>query len=96
MEVGYDLGLPNLADQLGAYYVGNAATHRLITIGVSKACNARVFGTSLVVGSLMMLTRQPSLTAWPPSTHSLCLYMMFCTVIFACSHRRSIFPRPTL
>ncbi|BEJ01861.1 hypothetical protein CcaverHIS631_0605430 [Cutaneotrichosporon cavernicola] len=27
----------------GAYYVGNAATHRLITIGVSKACNARVF-----------------------------------------------------
>lgn len=28
----------------GAYYVGNAATHRLITIGVSKACNARVFG----------------------------------------------------
>jgi hypothetical protein len=46
MEVGYDLGLPNLADQLGAYYVGNAATHRLITIGVSKACNARVFGTS--------------------------------------------------
>lgn len=31
----------------GAYYVGNAATHRLITIGVSKACNARVFGTSL-------------------------------------------------
>ena len=31
----------------GAYYVGNAATHRLITIGVSKACNARVFGESL-------------------------------------------------
>ena len=31
----------------GAYYVGNAATHRLITIGVSKACNARVFGGSL-------------------------------------------------
>ena len=30
----------------GAYYVGNAATHRLITIGVSKACNARVFGMS--------------------------------------------------
>jgi hypothetical protein len=29
----------------GAYYVGNAATHRLITIGISKACNARVFGT---------------------------------------------------
>lgn len=28
----------------GAYYVGNAATHRLITIGISKACNARVFG----------------------------------------------------
>lgn len=28
----------------GAYYVGNAATHRLITIGVSRACNARVFG----------------------------------------------------
>jgi acetyl esterase/lipase len=28
----------------GAYYVGNAATHRLITIGVSKATNARVFG----------------------------------------------------
>lgn len=28
----------------GAYYVGNAATHRLVTIGVSKACNARVFG----------------------------------------------------
>ncbi|WVQ76602.1 hypothetical protein IAR50_006274 [Cryptococcus sp. DSM 104548] len=27
----------------GAYYVGNAATHRLITIGVSKSCNARVF-----------------------------------------------------
>jgi acetyl esterase/lipase len=27
----------------GAYYVGNAATHRLVTIGVSKACNARVF-----------------------------------------------------
>lgn len=31
----------------GAYYVGNAATHRLVTIGVSKACNARVFGQSL-------------------------------------------------
>jgi acetyl esterase/lipase len=30
----------------GAYYVGNAATHRLVTIGVSKACNARVFGES--------------------------------------------------
>lgn len=30
----------------GAYYVGNAATHRLITIGVSRACNARVFGES--------------------------------------------------
>lgn len=30
----------------GAYYVGNAATHRLITIGISKACNARVFGMS--------------------------------------------------
>lgn len=27
----------------GAYYVGNAATHRLVTIGISKACNARVF-----------------------------------------------------
>ncbi|KAL1408352.1 hypothetical protein Q8F55_005161 [Vanrija albida] len=27
----------------GAYYVGNAATHRLVTVGVSKACNARVF-----------------------------------------------------
>jgi acetyl esterase/lipase len=33
----------------GAYYVGNAATHRLITIGVSKACNARVFGTCLLL-----------------------------------------------
>lgn len=32
----------------GAYYVGNAATHRLVTIGVSKACNARVFGKSLI------------------------------------------------
>lgn len=31
----------------GAYYVGNAATHRLVTIGVSKACNARVFGESV-------------------------------------------------
>ena len=30
----------------GAYYVGNAATHRMVTIGVSKACNARVFGMS--------------------------------------------------
>ena len=28
----------------GAYYVGNASTHRMITIGISKACNARVFG----------------------------------------------------
>ncbi|KAL7420631.1 hypothetical protein Q5752_004582 [Cryptotrichosporon argae] len=27
----------------GAYYVGNAATHRLLTIGISKACQARVF-----------------------------------------------------
>ncbi|WWC67451.1 uncharacterized protein I206_101359 [Kwoniella pini CBS 10737] len=27
----------------GAYYVGNAATHRLVTIGVSQSCNARVF-----------------------------------------------------
>ncbi|KAJ9092303.1 hypothetical protein QFC19_008737 [Naganishia cerealis] len=27
----------------GAYYVGQAATHRLITIALSKACNARVF-----------------------------------------------------
>jgi acetyl esterase/lipase len=36
----------------GAYYVGNAATHRVVTIGVSKACNARVFGelrSSLVI-----------------------------------------------
>lgn len=32
----------------GAYYVGNAATHRLVTIGVSKACNARVFGEHAV------------------------------------------------
>ena len=32
----------------GAYYVGNAATHRLVTIGVSKACNARVFGQYLI------------------------------------------------
>ena len=32
----------------GAYYVGNAATHRLVTIGVSKACNARVFGRSVL------------------------------------------------
>jgi acetyl esterase/lipase len=31
----------------GAYYVGNAATHRLVTIGVSKSCNARVFGASV-------------------------------------------------
>lgn len=30
----------------GAYYVGNAATHRMVTIGVSKACNCRVFGMS--------------------------------------------------
>ena len=30
----------------GAYYVGNAATHRSVTIGMSKACNARVFGMS--------------------------------------------------
>ena len=29
----------------GAYYVGNAATHRLITIGVSQECRARVYGT---------------------------------------------------
>lgn len=28
----------------GAYYVGNAATHRMVTIGISKVCNARVFG----------------------------------------------------
>ena len=32
----------------GAYYVGNAATHRLVTIGISKACNARVFGQLFV------------------------------------------------
>jgi acetyl esterase/lipase len=32
----------------GAYYVGNAATHRLVTIGVSKSCNARVFGASFI------------------------------------------------
>lgn len=31
----------------GAYYVGQAATHRLITIALSKACNARVFGTQV-------------------------------------------------
>ena len=30
----------------GAYYVGNAASHRVVTIGVSKTCNARVFGKS--------------------------------------------------
>ena len=40
----------------GAYYVGNAATHRLITIGVSKSCNARVFGTSLVYAHNLSLT----------------------------------------
>ncbi len=33
----------------GAYYVGNAATHRVVTIGVSKACNARVFGKSPII-----------------------------------------------
>ncbi|EIW68552.1 hypothetical protein TREMEDRAFT_71836 [Tremella mesenterica DSM 1558] len=27
----------------GAYYVGSATSHRVLTIGVSKACNARVF-----------------------------------------------------
>jgi acetyl esterase/lipase len=30
----------------GAYYVFNAATHRLITIPLSKYADARVFGTS--------------------------------------------------
>ena len=35
----------------GAYYVGNAATHRLVTIGVSKACNARVFGESRCISA---------------------------------------------
>lgn len=40
----------------GAYYVGNAATHRLVTIGVSKSCNARVFGTSLVQVHNLSLT----------------------------------------
>ena len=28
----------------GAYYVGNAATHRMVTTGISKVTNARVFG----------------------------------------------------
>lgn len=30
----------------GAYYVFSAATHRLITIRMSKACGVRVFGGS--------------------------------------------------
>jgi acetyl esterase/lipase len=40
----------------GAYYVGNAATHRLITIGVSKACNARVFGEKIDSTAFLMGT----------------------------------------
>jgi acetyl esterase/lipase len=40
----------------GAYYVGNAATHRLITIGVSKACNARVFCKSAPLDCGWLLT----------------------------------------
>jgi acetyl esterase/lipase len=28
----------------GAYYLGTASTHRLITIAISKVCDARVFG----------------------------------------------------
>jgi hypothetical protein len=35
------------APVLGAYYLGTAATHRLITIAISKVCDARVFGESL-------------------------------------------------
>jgi acetyl esterase/lipase len=46
----------------GAYYVGNAATHRLITIGVSKACNARVFGEWLVFSRLGCLVDGVAIT----------------------------------
>lgn len=64
----------------GAYYVGNAATHRLVTIGVSKACNARVFGESYYMswqGTAclrrgLMVYCQPSRIAWRQNTSFPC------------------------
>jgi acetyl esterase/lipase len=54
----------------GAYYVGNAATHRLITIGVSKACNARVFGMSYIATRQQVADVQQSHIDWLPKTYS--------------------------
>jgi len=78
----------------GAYYVGNAATHRLITIGVSQECRARVYGESLD----MSLATDPQRlrTALPPSTPSLCPSTMSSTDTFASCDPRSTSPRQTL
>lgn len=54
----------------GAYYVGNAATHRLVTIGVSKACNARVFGELVTGFSQRELIVKPLPTGWHRRTCS--------------------------
>jgi acetyl esterase/lipase len=59
----------------GAYYVGNAATHRLITIGVSKACNARVFGEFL--SSRVQLTEAITYRLAPEHTFPLPLHDVF-------------------
>lgn len=42
---------------VGAYYVGQATTHRTITIALSKHCNCRVFGESY--RPLLTLASQP-------------------------------------
>lgn len=58
---------------VGAYYVGSAATHRLITIALSKVCDARVFGKhpSLPAQTCTDLPpAQPSTTASPPRSAS--------------------------
>ncbi len=39
-------GTPSHPIFIGAYYVGSVATHRLITIAISKACNSRVFAVN--------------------------------------------------
>ena len=48
----------------GAYYVFSAATHRFITIPLSKCTEARVFGTFPV-----FRPRASTLCSWDPNSH---------------------------
>ena len=78
----------------GAYYVGNAATHRLITIGVSKACNARVFG-ELPMTPANCSHYQQSHTAWHLNMSSLFHYLTSCLGIFGFLRRPYRYHRKT-